>query len=162
GKKPLVYRWPNGQATPYAYNLSKGEYLVQVTDSENCTTVASLTIPAPDSLRIHLIESVPPSCHAYCDGELTAKARGGNGEYEYHWGIATGPSLKNICAGEYRLNVTDTRGCTSEATFPLLAPASIELGSAILKSPWCAGDCNGSIALSANGGAGELTYAWST
>jgi hypothetical protein len=162
GKEPFVFLWADGQTTSKASNLSRGQYLVEITDAENCTTVGSIEIPAPDSLMIRLEESTPPSCYGKCDGRLLAKADGGNGQYEYDWTNSFGPSLENICAGEYSLRVTDKNQCATKTSFVLSEPAPVRVNTAALKSPTCAGECDGSISLDGIGGVGPLNYTWST
>jgi hypothetical protein len=66
--------------------------------------------------------------------------------------------LTDLAAGDYTAVVTDLAGCTIESeAITISAPEAIE-GLAVASDVLCAGDENGMIDVSSQGGTGELTY----
>ena len=140
GTTPYSFDWdgPNlyENHEQNAYNLYQGYYDVTVTDASGCEYKSSGYIVI-DSDPIGL--SIDPgnygayqiSCPGATDGSLTVQdMRGGNGdfnEWPYHW---TGPNgfesdsmnIKNLAAGEYRLETYDTIGCYHTEIIELKEP----------------------------------------
>ncbi len=62
----------------------------------------------------------PPSCPGACDGEIQLTAAGGEPPYAYSWSNASSAStIDGLCAGNYRVTITDDIGCTEELNFNL-------------------------------------------
>lgn len=162
GQGPFAFAWQNGQNINIATNLGGGNHLVEVTDSNNCTTVESVFIPAPDALKVDLVEKMEPFCHNDCTGKLIVSARGGNGQYQYEWENSTGAEATQLCAGAYEVRAMDIRGCSTSQTFTLHQPNPVTLALVAAKSPACVNGCDGFIEMSAQGGTGLMKYAWST
>jgi hypothetical protein len=162
GHGPFAFAWQNGQKRNNATNLGGGNHLVEVTDSNNCTIVESVFIPAPDTLKVDLVEKIEPFCHNDCTGKLKVSARGGNGQYQYVWGNSTGAEATQLCAGTYDVRATDIRGCSTSQSFTIHQPDPVTLALVTAKSPDCANECDGFIEMSAQGGTGSMKYTWST
>ena len=160
GDGPFSFSWDNGQTTPEAVDLRKGSYLVEITDINGCTTIESVDIAAPDSLTIELVEKVEPRCAGDCNGALSAMAKGGTGPYQYDWQLSSGPVLRDACAGEYVLKVSDQHACVAQKTFILTQPHPIALTAVLQQSPTCPEQCDGQLQLEAKGGTGELQFTW--
>ena len=81
-----------------------------------------------------------------------------NGETQY--------DLNNLTAGTYVFNITDSNGCTESITVEITEPQELTISE--VHSDYfgfgveCNGDSNGWIDVTANGGAGEITYLWDT
>ncbi|MFN5357159.1 MAG: PKD domain-containing protein [Bacteroidota bacterium] len=115
GQPPFIYQWndPQNQNGPTAYNLCAGSYSVTVTDSRNCTAVATITIGEPAPLVINL-NTTPDYCGGICAGSATVTATGGNGAYTIAWNDSlqqNGSSATGLCPGWYSAVVTDPLGC---------------------------------------------------
>ncbi|MEO5603910.1 MAG: SprB repeat-containing protein, partial [Cyclobacteriaceae bacterium] len=161
GASPYTIRWPDGQTTVEGIHLAKGNYLVEITDGNNCKVVETVNIAAPDSLLIHLMELIAPACHSDCNGKIKILATGGTGQYNFYWGNDNGAELNNVCAGNYDVKVFDQQGCHAEKSFLILEPASIEVKLRSSKIPDCHDGCDGSLEIETSGGAGSLKYIWS-
>lgn len=162
GNGPFSFRWPDGQNTTEGINLAQGDYLVEIIDNNNCTAVEPVTITAPDSLDISLVESIEPACNGDCNGKLKVMAKGGTGNYSYQWNNFIGSELSNLCTGNYEVKVADENGCISEKSFSLNQPKPIGVRLLLAQSPTCHDGCDGRLEINGSGGTGELQYKWST
>lgn len=166
GQGSYTYLWNNGNTSPTPNNLCPNFNGVTVTDGNGCTITASVLIPANSSLNLSLSNTTEPSCHRACDGDLTVVASGGNSNspYTFQWDDPNNQNTataSNLCAGTYRVTVTDIDGCTAAAAFTLGQPDSI----IITLSPTaasCAGVNNGNISSLAQGGTLPYSYQWSS
>lgn len=161
GDGPFTFLWEDGQTAPEGVQLKRGSHIVEVRDINNCASVASVTIPSPDSLTIEMTKHVEPTCFADCNGSLAVLAHGGTGAYNYSWGTSTGQELGNLCAGIYTVQVTDDNSCMASQTFHVTQPDPLAVKVLSQKSPTCPESCDGSIELQATGGTGDLAYLWS-
>ena len=161
GNGPFSFQWQDGQTTAHAVNLEKGNHLAEITDANNCITVASVNIGAPDSMMIDIVEQYEPFCPGDCNGKIIVAAQGGNGDYSYDWGHAPGPGATGLCAGLYRVTATDEKGCHAERTLSLGEPSPLEARVIAALPPSCPGGCDGSLELSTSGGTGVLSVEWS-
>jgi hypothetical protein len=162
GKGPYSFLWPDGQDTQQGSNLSMGNYLVQITDKNNCSVIQQVTIPAPDAITINLLEKIEPSCHGECDGKLSLAATGGSGDYTFHWTDFQGAKLEKVCGGQYEVQVEDKNSCIAKASFLLTYPEPVNIKLVSNKSPICNGSCDGQLEVAASGGTGDLKFAWSS
>ncbi len=145
-------------------DLCAGTYLVSVTNGSGCITIDTAFVTEPDPLVAN-ISSTPTSCVNTCDGTATIGIVGGVGPFAYTWSPTPGggqgtPQATGLCAGSYEIFVQDLGGC--DATFSVLitAPAPITVDATITDIS-CAGQCDGSITVNAQGGTGTLGYTWS-
>lgn len=107
------------------------------------------------------------SCHGNADGNATATVGGGKSPYTYDWSNGTttvstsNPTGATLSAGSYTLTVTDNLGCTKTASLTITEPATLTATPRIVKEVSCHGGSNGSVGVTAAGGTGPYTYAWS-
>lgn len=147
-----TYLWSNGQNTDMATDLSAGTYTVTVTDGEGNTATDMVTLndPAPVSPNI-IGESF------ICGNECTNLSTGTFDSYLWSTGETT-QSIEACDAGSYGVTVT-LNGCEGQAEFVIdVSALSIELVSS---SEANCSSCDGTAIVSASGGAGSYTYAWS-
>ncbi|MBL6962730.1 MAG: PKD domain-containing protein [Bacteroidetes bacterium] len=118
GQAPYTYFWsPSGQTGQTASGLSHGNYEAYVTDKNNCSGMADTFINEPAEIQISIAGG--PAIIPFCiqDGQpsvtLTASASGGTPPYNYSW-----PNQTLIVSGSgfYTVTVTDSNGCSAEAT----------------------------------------------
>ena len=163
GSGRYSYLWNNGDSTDRLLNVTKGIYQVRVTDMEDslCYATASVTISEPDPLQILLSSYKKPTCYGGNDGELSVKAIGGNGSYEYQWEDSVLGNLhKGLSPGNYRVMVKDKKECKSDTAFTLPNTIPIEIETLSLTMPLCYGSSDGSIKLSLKGGKPEYMVYW--
>lgn len=167
GTAPYSYNWApepgGGQGTPAATGLCAGTWTVAVTDANGCREQHSFTILPAVPMDVAL-QLDPASCPGVCDGAAEATVSGGMPGYTYTWSPAPAGGqgtahATGLCPGAGSLTVRDALGCDTVITFSIPEPPALE-ANATVTDPTCPGDCNGSIALAASGGAGTYTYNW--
>lgn len=160
GTGSKTYSWSNGASGATANNLAAGNYTVTATDANGCTKTQSFTLTAPAAMTI-TGTATNMTCIGANNGSIAVSATGGTGSKTYTWSNgATGTTASNLAAGSYTVTVTDASGCTATQSYTISAPTAIAItGTATNIS--CSGTNNGSITVSATGGTGSKTFAWS-
>ena len=140
-------------------DLEAAEYLLIVTDANDCEVQTNVTIIEPDPVTIELAVVDLP-CAEACDGEVNIAAFGGSGVFDYSVTDADENQYddEGLCVGEYVANATDNNGCVVQEPFEVMAPDSI-LFDLVLQDVTCFGEANGSICVeNASGGTGALSF----
>ncbi|PPK86459.1 gliding motility-associated-like protein [Neolewinella xylanilytica] len=156
----FTYQW--GANTGFAEGPAiverpAGAYALTMTDAIGCTFDTLLPLPGPALLR--LSETIQPvSCFGASDGSLSITPSGGNGAYGFAWSTGSSePKITGLNPGEYRLTVTDAKGCREEVGYAIAAPEQIILDIST-QGPVCGGEYNGRIDLTAVGGQAPLEF----
>ena len=167
---PYTYTWyklTNGsneelsqQTDSIARGLSAGQYQVKITDANNISILSAiftLVQPEPLSLKFKVIS---PNCSGG-EGSIEALVTGGTAPYSYEWNKEgeTNSSLRVNEIGTYFLRVTDSRGCTIDATAEVSSPDALVVRPELVH-PSCFGASNGSIKLNISGGTSPYTIRW--
>ncbi|MBK8848071.1 MAG: SprB repeat-containing protein [Bacteroidetes bacterium] len=162
GVTPYTYQWTTSpvQTTATASALPAGTYFVTVTDSNGCTSTASVIITQPPAL-ICGITPVNPGCNNANSGSATVIVTGGTGSYTYLWNTgATTSSISGLGAGAYTVAVTDANGCSTTCQTILSNPAGLSVSTGV-NPVTCNGLTNGTATAQASGGSSPYTYLWS-
>ncbi len=160
GNAPYTYTWNTAGNTANISALAPGSYNVTVSDSKGCTIAKAYSISQPVALSVQGTAS-PVKCAGSSDGKVVSITSGGTQPYTYKWNTnETKDSITNKAAGNYTLNVSDARGCTSSAAFTIGNPAPLVLGNA-KNDITCFGKHDGVINLNVQGGTPGYTYLWS-
>lgn len=160
GAAPFTYLWSDGQTTATATGLCAGNYNVNVTDNNGCSSSATITITEPTALNAAITAQANPSCAGVCDGTATVSATGGTTTYTYSWTSGgTAANETGICAGNTTVTVTDANGCTVNANLTLTDPPAINITVAGTDAT-CNAACDGAVDITVTGGTGAYTYAW--
>jgi hypothetical protein len=156
-----TYSWSNGSTTQDLSNLGAGRYAVSVADSAGCIAADSFVVTAP-SLPLSLsISANSVSCASPNSGVVDLSVNGGTPGYTYSWSNgAQTQDLSGLTAGTYRVLVTDANGCTLRDSAVIRNPSSSLSVSYVSSDPTCFGASNGSIAVTASGATGPVTYTW--
>ena len=127
GTGPFTYYWTTGLASQDLSNLPAGQYIVAITDANNCVTSAQITINQPTAPLSGTITQLPITCYGADDGQLTANANGGTAPYSYTWSPSgqTGSIATMLAPGTYVVSIVDANGCTAAATDVLAIPPSL-------------------------------------
>lgn len=158
GTQPYSYLWSNGATTLALSNLSAGTYTLTVTDGNGCTRVTSTTVNfiAPPTVTLNPTNVL---CNGGSTGVITAVPTGGTAPYSYAWNnSATNSTITGLTAATYTVTVTDSRSCTAIRSVALTQPNAISI-SQVVTNATCT--TAGSIAATATGGTGTLSYSWS-
>lgn len=160
GNQPYTYSLNDGpwQSDATFGKLVAGDYKVAVQDAAGCMNSIDITLTAafePIGIRADI---TPVSCFGLSDGAITVNASGGSGQYTYHWQTITADSqAKNLPAGDYPLEITDSKGCKQSATFSITQPTQMVLN--IDAPAICDGLSDGSINSTVSGGTPPYQYA---
>jgi gliding motility-associated-like protein len=153
GTPGYTYSWSSGQTTSSINNLCLGTYTVTVTDSRNCTAIASASITSPQAINPNLVVS-NVTCYGLCNGTATSNPTGGTGPYTYLWNSIPAQTLKTatgLCAGTYTVRVTDIYNCWQDQTFLVTQPDSINITTHSLLNVDCFGNCTGQATINVSG-----------
>jgi hypothetical protein len=174
--QPYAYLWSTGATTEDVSGLAAGTYSVTITDVNGCTISYTYTLTEPAKLVSPGVRSVfacgyHVSCFGAADGSINLNPAGGADcqPYSYVWSNgATTEDLNNLTAGTYSVTVTDVNGCSANTTFTLLQPNPVMTTGtqSIYNCGYnvsCNGASDGSINLTATGGADcqSYSYLWS-
>ena len=161
GTSPYSYAWNGGGSGATINNLSAGSYTVTITDANNCTRTANVTLTQPTPLSANA-NGTPPACVGVNNGFVSATASGGTSPYTFNWSNGvSGANNINIGAGSYIVTVTDANNCSTTANVTLTPPTPMSV-SLTPTNPPCFGGANGSISSSVSGGTTPYTYQWSS
>jgi len=157
GTAPYSYSWSNGSNGPFATNLSAGNYTLNITDDNGCTSSEVVTISEPTQLSTSTNVLNNSNCsgdQTLASGEIEVIANGATAGYTYLWSNgATTSTINFLLPGLYSVVVTDANGCVAPAdTAEILAGENPDLLTTITNVT-CFGDDDGVITPSAVGGA---------
>lgn len=134
GVPPFSYLWDTGLNNATLNEIGIGTYQVTVTDSKNCTSIASAEVSGPDSPLDGQAIAYPAGCYKSYDGQLEINAVGGTAPYRYaldgqNWNGS--PIQIGLFAGNYQPSVLDANGCIAllpEITITQSEPIKLDLG----------------------------------
>jgi gliding motility-associated-like protein len=127
GSPPLSFKWSNQSTDQNLTKVKSGAYKVLVTDASGCLAEQQFNISAPESpMYISLNHS-----NTLCFGEkgyVSTFVTGGTAPIFYKWNSGeTLSELKNIIAGEYKVTVTDAKGCTKRDSVKIVGLEEIKI-----------------------------------
>jgi large repetitive protein len=171
GLPPYQFAWtgPSGftATTEDISGLAAGSYSVTVTDASLCEVLFSnqVTIVEPSPVVATYISHQDVLCNGDASGSIEINVTGGTAPYIYEWSNSSGTPVSSVedpsglPADSYSLVVTDDNGCIFN--FPGLANIAEPplLTAGLSKTDvTCFGDGNGTITVTASGGAGIYEY----
>ncbi len=171
GQPQLRYSIDNGTTFSYSNqftNLQPGNYDIIIKDAFNCSLTSSATITQPDSLYLDsVIYTNVNTCYGDSSATITIYAHGGTPDITYSYTnliqgsvpYQTSNFFDNISAGSYYVSIKDGNGCTETSTaFTISQPTPVQISNYEVNDITCHGLTNGSITISATGGAGKYFY----
>ncbi len=147
-------------------SLSSGTYQLRVINTlTQCSTVNSMLIIRPDSLKLSVTKKVAALCKGSADGIVFTQVSGGRTPYTYSWSgpngyFATSKDINDAAAGSYTLQVTDSSGCLVQTSTAVTEPTALAVTPTLINNP-CFGNTQGSITLNVTGGVKPYFYSWS-
>ncbi|MBU3678816.1 MAG: hypothetical protein FGM32_04315, partial [Candidatus Kapabacteria bacterium] len=174
GTSPYTYLWSSGQTTQSITGLVAGTYSITVTDAQNCSSLATVTIAQPSAA---VAIASPSLTHVACNNGATGAAditvSGGTVPYSYTWTkqgadgtYATTEDLTGLTSGTYTIVVNDKNGiaggCTATTTIVITQPElPVSINVAGQTNVVCNGGSTGTIGISVGGGTPPYSYNWS-
>jgi len=160
GSAPYTYNWSNGSTSEDLSNLPAGTYSVTITDNNGCTINDTYIITDPPVLVLSGTKT-DISCFGVDDGSIDVTVSGGEAPYTYAWSNgATTEDVTGLAPGNYTLNITDARGCSTNQAYNIIEPTALSLGYSV-NNVSCFGLADGSVDITVNGGSAPYTYSWS-
>ena len=153
----------SSDSTEYSYrwyaNNEKWPVLSAVADAPG-GNIVSAEFQIDDLLGYSPYQS-NPLCHNSCDGSATAQGLGANPPYTYQWPASannqTTATATGLCAGTYMVTIHDNDTNTSVLEISLVNPTKIQISGSVQGVSM---GNDGAIDITASGGAGNFTYAW--
>lgn len=145
--------------------LTSGTYAVYVKDDNLCEASDTFTIVEPDKITFGLTlvtdETIPPGGN----GAINLTVSGGNPAFGYLWTRAGGftsisEDLTNIIGGAYKIEITDSKSCTTDTTFLVLNTTLLIAYITSTTDVDCKGANSGSASVGVINGTGPYTYVW--
>ncbi|PCJ01186.1 MAG: hypothetical protein COB15_01765, partial [Flavobacteriales bacterium] len=164
GIPPYNYSWIGGNAAGQTINavggLCAGNYTVTITDFAGCSLIQNVTIDEPPILSVS-VAGLSANCEGSCDGQATATPSGGTPQFTYLWSTgATTPTITALCAGNYTVITTDSKGCKANGSITI--GDGVAITAVTNQTGANCGLCDGSITVSGGGGSGSpYNYLWS-
>ncbi|MBL7818553.1 MAG: gliding motility-associated C-terminal domain-containing protein [Saprospiraceae bacterium] len=163
GTAGFTYNWNDGSSNPTITVRESGTYAVSVTSTEGCVSKDTVKIDIPQSRLKTDLTTVNPTCFAQCNGSISASTSGGYGApYNYAWSTN---SNQNLCVGNYKLTVTDPKGCKLTMVTTLVEPPKLAIKASVTSQyngygVSCSDSKNGTATALVTGGNGNYTYKW--
>jgi gliding motility-associated-like protein len=145
-------------------NLPVGSYTLIVTDAEGCQRSEEYQITSPDALIVEETIQQPGCVSSGGLGSISLNPFGGTPDYQVSW---TGPdgftsdelNILDLQEGIYDYTLIDASGCEAQGSVELIANPPI-IVQASIENISCAGETDGSISISIEGGVTPYTVVW--
>lgn len=128
GTPGYKYSWSNGDVSPVLINLQAGDFKVEITDQNNCTSEVSLSLREPPELSLDLEDKTDLRCFGDSDGVIRVLASGGEGAYMYtinNGSLSSIPTFDRLTAGKYKMTVKDGNQCIDSIVVQLFEPEKV-------------------------------------
>ena len=166
GVQPYDFQWDDPALTndSLVNGLCAGTYTVTITDLVGCTQIQSVTITAPDSIELSLLDTMV-NCNGACDGSARAVLAGGTPPYYFDWldpALDDSAYVDSLCAGDYIVEVLDDNGCFVTDTVTIAEPAELIAFISPFSHVSCFGESDASLTALPTGGTAPFDYSWSS
>lgn len=139
--------------------LAKGNYVLVVTDTNNCSDQIPVTITQPSQL-VASKNITNPSCFGFNNGTIAVTSTGGSSPYTISWNSgANSFSIDNLVAGTYVYTVTDQQMCNVSDSVVLTQPNALSISHQASNGS-CAGSANAAASIAVTGGTLPFSYQW--
>ncbi len=164
GTGGLSYQWSSGHNTLSPSGLSVGVYSISVTDTNNCTTSASIKVNQPSTaLSSQITNQQDISCQGVNDGSATVSYSGGTAPYQLLWSNnQTSTTATGLTPGTHAVTITDDAGCFEVSSVDIKEPAALASTQVAIQHISCYGAQDGSAEIAAAGGTAPYSYSWSS
>ena len=163
GASPYAFLWSTSSTSASISGLTAGTYTVTITDANNCTSIASISITEPATLAASAVAVNNVLCSGQSSGTVAGSASGGTSPFSFLWSTSnTTDTVSGLVAGTYTLTITDANGCTDTASATIIEPSAVSAQALWIMDAACNGSSTGSAYAVAAGGTTPYSYAWVT
>ena len=158
----LGFAWsPNVGNAATISNLAAGDYSVTVSDANFCTDTAIFTVANVAAPTTQIDQITDANC-GQANGSASIIVNGGTGAMSFVWSGSSSNtnSATGLAAGSYAVTVTDGNGCTAVQPVSISNLGAPSITIVNIDDAAC-GQANGAAQVTASGGNGALTFAWS-
>ena len=164
GTTPYTYHWgtiTTGTSTQGGF--AAGNYVVTVTDANNCSATVQATINQPGSPIAAIPTVTNVTCNGGANGAIALAVSGGNGNFTYQWSntTVTTQDIGSLSANTYNVTISDHKGCTKDTFASVIQPQPFIITPSVQPDS-CSYSADGSATLSVSGSTPGYTYLWST
>jgi ELWxxDGT repeat protein len=161
GTPGYTYLWSNGATTATITSVPSGIYSVTVTDANGCVATAQVTLTANEAFN-PAAQVTDVTCYNATNGSITVTNVNAVAPFTYSidgLNFQTSATFNNLSAGTYTVTVVDKNGCTGFVTKTINRPPQLSVVLNTVQST-CFGSNTGAVTITATGGTGALSYAW--
>ncbi|MGB0423860.1 MAG: PKD domain-containing protein, partial [Flavobacteriales bacterium] len=139
GVSPYIIEWSNGDETAQSVGLSQGEYEIQVSDQNGCSSSETVTIVEPSELTLSTVVLNNETCEG-SDGSAAVNIMGGTADYQILWSNGSvDNNAQNLGAGQYSVTVSDASGCQAFSGIEIIYDCEIQVPQSMLANGSCGG-----------------------
>ncbi len=144
GTSPFQYLWNTSATSQNLTGLASGSYSVTVTDNNNCTVSASVTVGSLPQITFNT-SITKTLCEDGNNGGIKLSPAGGTPPYSADWSnLDTSLSIQNLSPGVYDVTVTDANGCTRDTSIALTSVSQYQI-ELVVTNTSCDGSEPGSV-----------------
>ena len=170
----LCFRAPDNDPPMFDIEFSDTPLRIEIqTGSGTADVVATggkinINCDMTPEVMVTLTSTFDEKCFGLCKGFAQVTATGGSGSYTYMWFkdgqmiTGSGPSINDLCPGNYSVKVTDANDPTKMATLDNIIINGPDQLVASLQTVGVTAGCNGEAAYEVSGGTPPYFYRWST
>lgn len=130
GTPGYEYQWSNGERNSQISDVGEGEYMVLITDANNCIVEESFYLEEPPELELILEDKMDLLCYGDQSGMIALSSHGGTGTHQYSFQdgeFSFTPRYNRLAAGNYNVVVRDENHCESFLEVELLQPEEVRV-----------------------------------
>ena len=163
GTLQYSYYWtgPNGYTSSDQdiFNLFAGEYILTITDGNDCDFELIYNLIQPEDLIIDYI-TTDNTCYESNDGSISLDIQGGVPPYEIFWSnFGNGTEQTNLSAGIYDVTVIDSHDCEELVSIEIIEAPLFDTDP-VYTNISCYGETDGYIHLNISGGVAPVFVTW--
>ncbi len=161
GTPPYNFTWSNAATLLNQNNLPAGQYTISVTDTNLCSSNATVILTEPASSLSSNVAASHVRCFNGQDGAAQLNINGGVLPYTILWSNGSNSTILNgLTAGTYTAAITDANGCISNTGTVITQPAQPLSITSISDSVTCFSGADGSISINVSGGTMPYQIEW--
>jgi hypothetical protein len=162
GTPVYSYSWSDGSSKPELSKIKRGNYIVKVSDKNQCMATETIEISEPEKPLGADFEKYDVKCNGGNDGSISLTVEGGTPDYSFLWSNkSVEKDVTGLKAANYSVVISDKNNCKLKKEFEINQPdKKIEID--VKKSDVdCYGSKSGSISVEVKGGKPGYDFEWS-